>query len=50
MVTEDKVIEIFCMRDDFCNFFYTMTAKYTLTPVEKEHIIEVPLCQRQMSY
>ena len=32
MITEDKVTEIFCMADDFCKFFDTMTAKYTLKP------------------
>jgi len=26
MTTEDKVTEIFCMADDFCKFFDTMTA------------------------
>ena len=26
MITEDKVTEIFCMADDFCKFFDTMTA------------------------
>ena len=35
MITEDKVTEIFCMADDFCKFFDTMTAKYTLKPTEK---------------
>lgn len=30
MITEDKVTEIFCMIDDFCEFFDAMTAKYTL--------------------
>ena len=33
MITENKVIEIFCMADDFCKFFDAMTAKYTLTQV-----------------
>lgn len=35
MITEDKVTEIFCMADDFCKFFDTMMAKYTLKPVKK---------------
>ena len=35
MTTEDKVTEIFCMADDFCKFFDTMTAKYTLIPTRK---------------
>ena len=35
MTTEDKVTEIFCMADNFCKFFDTMTAKYTLKPTGK---------------
>ena len=35
MTTEDKVIEIFCMADDFCKFFDAMIAKYTLKPTGK---------------
>ena len=35
MITEDKATEIFCMADDFCKFFDTMTAKYTLIPTRK---------------
>jgi len=35
MITENKVIEIFCMADDFCKFFDAMTAKYTLKPIGK---------------
>ena len=35
MFTEDKVTEIFCMADDFCNFFDAMTAKYTQIRVKK---------------
>ncbi len=35
MITEDKVIEIFCMADDFCKFFDAMTTKYTLKPLSK---------------
>ena len=29
MITEDKVIELFCMADDYCKFFDRMVAKYT---------------------
>lgn len=35
MVTEDKVTELFCMTDDFCKFFDSMMAKYTLKPDKK---------------
>ena len=35
MITEDKITEIFCMADEFCKFFDTMTAKYTLKPTGK---------------
>ena len=35
MITVDKVTEIFCMADDFCNFFDAMTAKYALKPTGK---------------
>ena len=35
MITENKVIELFCMADDFCKFFDAMTAKYTLIPIGK---------------
>ena len=35
MITKDKATEIFCMADDFCNFFDAMTAKYTLKPTRK---------------
>src|SRR3712207_8856743 len=35
MITEDKVIEIFCMADDFCKFFDAMMAKYTIRLVHK---------------
>lgn len=35
MITKDKVIEIFCMADDFCKFFDAMMAKYTLKPLKK---------------
>ena len=30
MITESKVIELFCMADDFCNFFDVIMSKYTL--------------------
>lgn len=32
MIAENKVIELFCMVDDFCNFFDTQMTKYTLNP------------------
>ena len=35
MITESKVIELFCMADDFCKFFDAMMAKYTLKPTAK---------------
>ena len=35
MITECKVIELFCMADDFCKFFDAMMAKYTLKPTAK---------------
>ena len=51
MITENKVIEIFCMADDFCKFFDTMMTKYTLpsTTKRKYHrdstmsILQIPL-------
>ena len=33
MITEDKVTEIFCMADDFCKFFDTMTLKSATKPL-----------------
>ncbi len=30
MITEDKITELFCMTDDFCQFFDAMMEKYTL--------------------
>ena len=35
MITEDKVIELFCMADDFCKFFDRMVAKYTFKSTVK---------------
>ncbi len=35
MITESKVIELFCMADDFCKFFDAMMARYTLQKVIK---------------
>ena len=29
MFTEDKITEIFCIADDFCDFFDVQIAKYT---------------------
>ena len=35
MITESKVIELFCMADDFCKFFDVMMVKYTLKHIMK---------------
>lgn len=35
MITGDKVIELFCMADDFCKFFDRMVAKYTFKSAVK---------------
>ena len=35
MITEDKVIELFCMADAFCKFFDRMVAKYTFKSTVK---------------
>ena len=35
MFTEGKVTEIFCMADDFCQFFDAMMEKYTLKEPKK---------------
>ena len=35
MITESKVIELFCMADEFCKFFDAMMTKYTLKPATK---------------
>ena len=32
MFTESKVIELFCMADNFCKFFDAMMAKYGGSP------------------
>ena len=37
MFTEDKVIEIFFMADEFCKFFNAMMEKYTLQRVGKRN-------------
>ena len=37
MIAEDKVTELFCMADDFCQFFDAMMEKYTLKSDEKRH-------------
>ena len=37
MITEDKVIEIFCIADDFCKVFDAQMAKYTFKAVKKRH-------------
>ena len=35
MITESKVIELFCMADEFCKFFDAMMTKYTFKPTTK---------------
>lgn len=35
MITESKVIELFCMADEFCKFFDAMMTIYTLKPATK---------------
>lgn len=35
IITESKVIELFCMADEFCKFFDAMMTKYTLKPAKK---------------
>ena len=35
MFTENKVTEIFCIADDFCKFYDTMMAKYTVKAPNK---------------
>ena len=35
MITEDKVIELFCMADDFCKSFDAMMIKYALKSTTK---------------
>lgn len=35
MLTVSKVIELFCMADDFCKSFDAMMTKYTLKPTTK---------------
>ena len=41
MFTEDKITEIFCIADDFCNFFDAQMKKYTFKSDKKRqyHII-----------
>lgn len=42
MIIEDKVTIIFCIVDDFCNYFVAMMAKYTLKRVRKRNHHHVP--------
>lgn len=35
IITESKIIELFCIADDFCKFFNAMMAKYTLKATTK---------------
>ena len=37
MFPEGKVIEIFCMADDFCKFFDAMMEKYTLKETKRRN-------------
>ena len=45
MITESKVIELFCMADDFC-FFDAMMTKYTLKSTVK-HTVFSEIYNRQ---
>lgn len=46
MITKDKVIEIFCMADDFCKFFFdAMMAKYMLKHSKSGNITVLLPCQ-----
>ena len=38
MITEDKVIDFFCIADDFCKFFDAQMAKYSFK-AERKRII-----------
>jgi len=38
MLTEDKVIELFCMADDFCKFFDAMMASLT---AKYKHLLDL---------
>lgn len=37
MFIENKVIELFCMSDDFCKFFYSIMPKYTFNLIKKSN-------------
>lgn len=37
MITEDKITEIFCIVDDFCNFYDALMAKYTFKALKKRN-------------
>lgn len=37
MVTEGKVTELFCIAEDFCQFFDAMISKYMLKTSEKRN-------------
>ena len=39
MITEDKVTELFCIADDFCNFFDTLMEKYTIKNAKKRNFL-----------
>jgi len=50
MFSEDKVTEIFCLADEFCNFFDKMTAKYTLKSEKKPAIDVEVINDGQLSF
>ena len=39
MITEDKVTELFCIADDFCNFIDTLMEKYTIKNAKKRNFL-----------
>ena len=45
MITGDKVIELFCMADDFCKFFDRMVAKYTFMLMMKQSFGYLSSCK-----
>ena len=49
MITESKVIELFCMADEFCKFFDAMMTKYTLKPAKKRKYHRDSTMSRQKS-
>ena len=50
MITEDKITELICMADDFCQFFDAMMAKYTLRSAKKRRYHrDSTLCKAEAS-